>query len=163
AAKPDEKKAAKSDDKSAAKSEPKKRKTYKVEPKRLKVDIPLDGVFVASKMEEVPLRPKAWSEFEIEEVIEHGAKFHKGQQLFKFDDDKINEALGDLELDQRLNELAIAKAEDEMPRLEKTLKLDFQDADRTLANSKEDYKRYNETDRPMAIKTADFMVKYYNF
>ena len=162
-AKPDEKPAAKDDKKPAAKPEVKKRKTLKVETKRLKVVVPLDGTFVARKMEEVALRPKAWSEFEIEDVIEHGAKVHKGQRLIKFDDDKINEAIQDMELDQRISELAITKTEEEMPRLEKTLKLDFGDADRAAENAKADLKHYNDLDRPMAIKSAEFMVKYYNF
>jgi HlyD family secretion protein len=162
-AKPDEKAVAKDDKKPAAKPEVKKRKTLKVETKRFKVVVPLEGAFVARKMEEVALRPKAWSEFEIEDVIEHGAKVHKGQRLIKFDDDKINEAIQDLELDQRISELAIMKTEEEMPRLEKTLKLDFSDADRAADNAKADFKRYNDLDRPMAIKSAEFMVKYYNF
>jgi HlyD family secretion protein len=160
-AKPDEKPAAKEDKKPATK--PPKRKTLKIETKRLKVVVPLDGTFVARKMEEVALRPKAWSDFEIEDVIEHGAKVHKGQRLIKFDDEKINEAIADMELDQRLSELAITKAEDEMPRLEKTLKLDFGDADRAADNAKADLKHYNDIDRPMAMKSAEFMVKYYNF
>src|SRR5207247_2931004 len=105
----------------------------------------------------------AWGEFEIEEVSEHGAKVHKGQRLFKFDDEKINEAIADLELDQRISELSITRTEEEMPRMEKTLKMEFADADRADTHAKEDFKRYNETDRPMAVKSAEFMVKYYNF
>lgn len=155
--------AAKADEKPAAKAEAKKRKTYKVEPKRLKVVVPLDGAFVARKMEEVALRPDVWTDYEIVDVIEHGAKVHKGQRLFKFDDEKINEAIQDLELEQRINDLAISRAEEEMPRMEKTLKLDFENADRTNSHAIEDIKRYNEVDRPMAVKSAEFMVKYYNF
>ncbi len=162
-AKPEEKPAAKDDKKPAAKPEVKKRKTLKVEPKRLKVVVPVDGTFVARKMEEVALRPKAWAEFEIEDVIEHGAKVHKGQRLIKFDDDKINDAIQDLELEQRVNDLAIMRAEEEMPRMEKSLKLDFGDADRAADHAKADLKRYNDLDRPMALKSAEFMVKYYNF
>ena len=73
----------------------------------MKIDVPLDGTFVASKMTEVPFRPEAWTDYEIVEVVEHGNKVHKGETLFKFDDEKINEAIADLELEQRLNELAI--------------------------------------------------------
>jgi multidrug efflux pump subunit AcrA (membrane-fusion protein) len=62
-----------------------------------------------------------------------------------------------------VTEVAITKAEEEMPRLEKTLKLDFADADRAADHAKADLKRYNDLDRPMALKTAEFMVKYYNF
>jgi multidrug efflux pump subunit AcrA (membrane-fusion protein) len=158
-----EKEKAKAEEKPAAKPEPKKRKTAKVEAKRLKVDLPLDGVFVARKMEEVPLRPEAWTEFEIEDVVELGAKVHKGERLFKFDDEKINDAIRDLEIEQRINDLTILRTEEEMPRMEKTLKLDFSNAERSDQYAKEDFKRYNETDRPMAIKSAEFMVKYYNF
>jgi HlyD family secretion protein len=163
AAKKDEKPAAKDEKKPAAKAEPKKRKTLKVATKRLKVDVPLDGVLVASKMEEVTFRPKAWSEWEIEEVVDHGAKVHKGERLFKFDDDKINEALQDMELEQRISELSLTRSEEEMPRMEKTLKMESEDANRSNDHAKEDFKRYNEVDRPMAIKTAEFMMKYYNF
>jgi multidrug resistance efflux pump len=159
-AKAEDKSAAKEDKKSEAKAKP---KTYKVEAKRLKVVVPVDGTFVARKMEEVALRPEAWSEYEIEDVIEHGAKVHKGQRLIKFDDEKINQAIQDMELEQRLNDLTITKAEEDMPRLEKTLKLDFADADRAAENAKADFKRYNDVDRPMAMKSAEFMVKYYTF
>jgi multidrug resistance efflux pump len=163
AAKAGEKPAAKAEEKPAAKAEAKKRKTYKLEPKRLKVVVPLDGTFVARKTEEVALRPEVWSEYEIVDVVEHGTKVSKGQRLFKFDSEKINEAIQDLELEQRLNDLAIAKAEDEMPRMEKTLKMDFEDADRANNNAKDDNKRYNDVDRPLAVKSAQFMLKYYKF
>lgn len=152
---------AKSDDK-PAKPEA-KRKTFKVEPKHLRIDLSLDGTFLANKTTEVPLRPDSWSDYEIVEVAPLGAKVRKGETLFKFDAKKINEAIEDLELEQRLNELAIVRAEEEMPRTEKTLKMDADDADRALREAKEDLVRYNETDRPMMAKTARFMLKYYGF
>ena len=147
-----EKSDAKPDEKAAAKPEAKKRKTHKVEPKRLKVDLTLDGTFVARKTEEVAFRPEAWTDYEIDEVVEHGKKVRKGETLFKFDDEKLNEAIADLELEQRLNELAIRKAEEELPRMEKTLKMDFDAAERSNQQAKEDFERYNEIDRPMTVK-----------
>ena len=110
----------------------------------------------------MPLRPDSWSEYEIVEVAELGAKVHKGEVLFKFDAEKINEAIADLELEQRLNELAIMRSEEELPRMEKTLKMDFEDADRSDREAKEDFKRYNEIDRPMTVKSAEFMLKFYD-
>lgn len=163
AKKSEEKPSASDNKKPAAKPEEKKRKTYKVDAKRLKVVVPLDGAIVAKKMEEVAIRPKSWSDYEIVEVVEHGAKVHKGERLFKFDDEKINDAIQDLELEQRINDLAIMRGEEELPRLEKSLKMDLEDAERTDKNAKEDLKRYNDIDRPEAIKSAEFMVKYYNF
>lgn len=159
-AKSDEKPLAK---KPEAKPETKKRKTLKIEPKRLKIDLALDGTFDANKKEEVVFRPEAWTDFEIVEVVEHGKKVRKGETLFKFDSEKLDEAIADLELEQRINELAILKAEEEMPRMEKTLKLDSVAAERSNQQAKEDFERYREIDRPMMEKTAEFMVKYYNF
>jgi hypothetical protein len=158
--------AAKADDKSDAKDEkPKKkeRKTYKVKPKRLKVDVSLDGAFVADKMTEVPLRPDSWSQYEIVEVVEHGATAHAGQTLVKFDDEKINEAIADLELDQHLSELAIRRAEQDFPRQEKTLTMDATEAERTDKNAKQDYDRYHKIDRPMILKSVDYSLKYAQF
>jgi multidrug efflux pump subunit AcrA (membrane-fusion protein) len=153
----------KTDAKAEAKPEAAKRKTHKVEPKRLKVEVPLEGVFVARKMTEVPLRPEAWTSFEIEEVVEHGEKVREGETLFKFDDEKLAEAIADLELEQRLNELTIRRSEEELPRMEKQLKMDFDLAERSNREAKEDFDRYNEIDRPQTIKSAEFMVKYYGF
>jgi hypothetical protein len=154
---------AKAEEKPEAKPETKKRKTLKIEPKRLKIDLTLDGTFVANKTEEVAFRPEAWTDYEIVEVVEHGTKVRKGETLFKFDREKLDEAIADLELEQRINELAIVKAEDEMPRMEKTLKMDSDAAERANRQAKEDFERYREIDRPMMEKTAEFMVKYYNF
>jgi hypothetical protein len=154
---------AKSDAKAAEKPAAKKRKTHKVEPKRLKVEVSLDGVFVASETTEVPLRPEAWTSFEIEEVVEHGQKVREGQTLIKFDDEDLNKAIADLELEQRIGELAIRQAEEELPRQEKTLEMDLEQAERANREAKEDFERYNEIDRPQTVKSANFMVKYYNF
>lgn len=137
------------------------RKTHKVEQKRLRIDHVVDGTFVAGKMTEVPLRPDSWTDYEIVEVVPLGTRVRKGETLFKFDAKKINEAIDDMELEMRLNELAIARAEEELPRLERTLKMDFEGANRSDREAREDHKRYNEIDRPMMVKSAEFMLKYY--
>lgn len=146
-----------------AKTDAAKRKTFTVEPKRLKLEVTLDGTFVAHQMEEVALRPETWTNYEIVEVVEHGTKVRKGETLIKFDPAKLDEAIADLELEQRLNELAILRTEEELPRLEKSLRLDLEDAERASQQAKEDFERYKEIDRPMMVKTAEFMVKYYDF
>jgi multidrug efflux pump subunit AcrA (membrane-fusion protein) len=47
--------------------------------------------------------------------------------------------------------------------MEKQLKMDFDLAERSNREAKEDFERYNEIDRPQTIKSAEFMVKYYGF
>ena len=111
-------------------TEAKKRKTHTVKPKRLKIDVTLDGAFVAREMKEVALRPEAWTDYEIVEAVEHGEKVREGETLIKFDDEDIKEAIADLELDQRLNELSIRRDEEELPRMEKTLAMNLEEAER---------------------------------
>jgi len=160
AAKAGEKKA---DAKPAEKEAKKERKTHKVAAKRLRVDVTLDGNFVAEKMHEVALRPEAWTQFEVVEVVEHGAEVHEGQVLVKFDDEKINREIDDLELSQHVSELAIRKAEEELPRQEKSLAMNAVEAERTDKNAREDYDRYHKIDRPMIVKSVEYSLKYAQF
>jgi multidrug resistance efflux pump len=146
-----------------AAAEKKSRKTHKVDTKRLKVEVPLDGTFVARKMEEVVLRPEVWTSFEIKEIVEHGSKVHRGQVLVKFDDERIKEAIDDLELDQRLNELAIRRAEEDLPRQERSIALALENAERTDKETKQDYARYNEIDRPMVLKSVENSLRRSQF
>jgi len=143
--------------------EKKKRKTHTVATKRLKVDVTVDATFAAEKMTPVALRPEAWSQFEIEEVVQHGSEVHKGQTLIRFDDEDIDRELAELELELRLSELAIMRAEEELPRLEKTLAMNAAEAERLSKTTREDYDRYHEIDRPMIIKSADFSLRYAQF
>lgn len=143
-----------------AKSE---RKTHTVKTKRLKVDVTLDGTFVAEKMTEVALRPESWSQFEIVEIVDHGTQVHEGEVIVKFDRGKIDKEIDELELSQRLSELAIRKAEEDLPRLEKTLAMNAEEAERRDKNAKEDYDYYHEVDRPLLIKSVEYSLKYAQF
>lgn len=148
--------AKKEDDK---KTKKKKRKTAKVETDTVKVDVTVDGTFVADKMTEVVLRPESWSSFEIEEIVPHGSKVYEGEILIKFEDDKLKEAIANLELSQRLSELSLRKMEKELPRLEKSLELNLADAEQSHERTHEDYKRYQEVDRDRMIKAANMSLK----
>src|SRR3990172_8721628 len=128
-AKTDAAKADAKEEKEEKKAKKKERKTAKVEAKRVKVVVTLDGTFTADEMTPVTLRPETWSQFEIVEVVPHGSEVHEGQTLIKFDREKIDEEIADLELDQHVSELAIRKAEQELPRLEKTLSMNATEAE----------------------------------
>ncbi len=95
--------------KSDAKPAKKKRTTHKVQPKKLTVDFTVDAAFVADNMTEVILRPESWMDYEIVEVVPHGAEVHAGEVLVKFDSKRIDESIADLELEQRLGELALLR------------------------------------------------------
>lgn len=141
----------------------KERKTAKAEKKRLKVVVTLDGTFAAAKMTPIELRPEEWTQFEITEIVEHGAEVHAGQTLVKFDTEKFDEELAELQLQLNVSELAIRKAEEELPRLEKSLAIAATEAERNDKNAHEDYDRFYKTQRPMLLKAVDYELKNAQF
>jgi hypothetical protein len=149
--------------KEAKKTEKPKRKTAKVEAKPLKVVVTLDGTFTAETMTPVALRPEAWSQFEIVEIVKHGTEVHEGEVLVKFDAEKIDREIADLELDLHQSELAIRKAEQELPRMEKSLDMAATDATRNDKNARDDYDRYFKTERPMILKSIEYSLKSAQF
>lgn len=161
-----EEKADKGDDaadkkKEASKKEkPKALKKHKVEQKPLKIEVELDGVFISREMEEVVLRPKIWAQFKVIEAVEHGTRVKKGDVLVRFDDTKIEEALTEKSLDQRLGELSLMASEEEFPRLEESAELNYKDAQRKRDQLVEDYERFQKTLRPLSEKIAKFNFRY---
>jgi HlyD family secretion protein len=140
----------------AAKEEAKKPKPFTVESKPLKIEQTLEGIFVASEMEEVPLRPDVWTRYTVVEAVPHGTEVKKGDVLVRFDSEDIDERLAEDTIDQRLSELALMQAEEESPRGEKLLKLAYESAKRTHDQLVEDHKYYLETDRPFAERIAKY-------
>jgi HlyD family secretion protein len=141
----------------------KKRKTAKAETKPMKVVVTLDGMFTAEKMTPVALRPKEWSQFEIVEIVDHGSEVHAGQTLVKFDTEKIDQELAELQLQLNVSELAIRKGEEDLPRLEKTLTMAASDSERNDKNVHEDYDRFQSIDRPMMLKSVEYALKSAQF
>jgi HlyD family secretion protein len=144
---------AKSDE---VKEEAKKPKPFTVESKPLKIEQTLEGIFVASDMQEIPLRPDVWSRYNVVEAVPHGTEVKKGDVLVRFDSEDIDEKLAEDTIDQRLSELALMQAEEEAPRDEKLLKLAYESAKRAHDQLVEDHKYYLETDRPFAERIATY-------
>jgi len=131
-------------------------KPHTVERKPLKIEAEIDAVFVASEMEEVTLRPEAWSTFKVVEAVEHGARVKKGDVLVRFDDEKIEKELADEMLDQQLGELAMMRAEEEFPREKKLMELKLEAAQRKYDELLEDHAHYQSTDRPFFVEIANY-------
>lgn len=159
AAEDKEEDSAKEDDK----QEKPKRKTFTVEAKPLTLEVTIDGVLVAKNMTEVKLDAEQWSNFEIEEVVEHGAKVEAGDQLVRFDDKDLNEAIAELELSQRIKDLTYTKREEDFSRLEESLERQLKLAQRAWDESQEDYKQYTEVERDLIVKQQEMRLKQAKF
>lgn len=147
-----------SDDKKPA-AEEKKPETHKVETKDLKIEVEVEAVFVAEETEEVALRPEAWASFQVVEAVPHGQRVRKGDVLVKFDDKDIEKALSEKSIEQRLGELALMAAEEEFPRLEKSIELNYEMANRAHEESVQEYDRFQKTMRDLSEKLAKYYLK----
>ena len=147
-------------DKQTKKKAAAKPKPFKVERKPFKVEVELDGVFVAEQMEEVLLRPEVWTKFKVLEAVEHGSHVKKGDVVVRFDPEDLEKKLDAESIDQRLSDLAFLQAEEEAPRLKKLLAISFAKAKRTSEQFEQDYDYYHSTDRPFNIEIANFRYKF---
>lgn len=135
------------------------RKTHTVQAKPLKTRLETDATFVANDMTAIELDPESWSSFKITEIVPHGKTVHKGEVLVQFDGEELKQSIEELELEQRLSELSIIKSEQELPRLEKSIKDSFEQAERALSEAKLDYKNYQETDRDLMVRSLKMRLK----
>ena len=76
--------------------------------------------------------------------------------LVRFDDEKIEEALSDGSIDQRIGELSLMQVEEEFPRDEKLLDLNFEMAKTAREQLLEDFEYYQNTDRPITVRIANY-------
>ncbi len=144
------------EDKKSKEEEKKKPKPFKVKRKPLKIEVKLDGFFVADQMEEIALRPEVWTRFKVLEAVEHGTPVKKGEVLVRFDDEKIEEELSDESIDQRIGELTLMQEEEDFPRDEKLLELNFEQAKTAHEQLIEDFEYYKNTDRPFMVRIANY-------
>lgn len=140
--------------KAAAEKEAKKPETFKVEAKAFKVDVEAEGVFVAEETAEVALRPEVWAVFKVVEAVPHGNRVRKGDVLVKFDDKDIEKALAEKSLELRTGELALMAAEEDFPRLEKSIALNYDEAKRQHDQAQDEKKRFDDTMRDMSERMA---------
>src|SRR5207245_1184225 len=89
--------------------------TAKVERGPFLVEVALKGVFEATTMTEVVLRPEAGSAvgpLTVLHAVEPGTLVKKGDVLVTLDPEKVDRRLRDLEADRALADLALKQAEE---------------------------------------------------
>ncbi len=159
AAKPETKPAEKAEAKPAESKSAEKPATHTVKADMLKIDLELDGVFVAQNMTLVELRPESWSTFKVVKAVDHGVRVEKGDVLVEFETDKIDEAIADQEMAQELAELSLKQAELGLKLLETTTPIDLQMVDRQKKMMAEDLERFLKIEIALTRKSAEYSLK----
>ena len=164
-----EKKSAPTDEKKTKEKKPveekkKERKTAKVETKRLKVVVTLDGTFTAEKMTPVALRPEDWSQFEIVEIVDarlRGPRRPDARQIRHGEIRRRTRRSGAAAARQRAGDSqgrrGTAAAGKDRWRWPPT------EAERNDKNVREDFDRFHKIDRPMLLKSVDYSLKSAQF
>lgn len=147
--------------KAEAKEKPKDAKpaTAKITREPLKIDLSLKGVFEATNKAEIVLRPKQWRELTVVKAVEHGQEVRKGDVLVELDFEKIDDQISDLRKDLELSDLSLKLAENNLKILEAATPLDLKLAERNKKITDEDLARFLKIDKPLIVKSADFMLK----
>ncbi|MEM6329092.1 MAG: HlyD family efflux transporter periplasmic adaptor subunit [Planctomycetota bacterium] len=143
----------------ADKAAKKQRETFTARRQALEVQVEVDGRFVSGSMAPVALRPEAWSRFKIERIVPHGAKVRAGDVLVEFEAKELNREIADLEISQRLAELSLRRAEEELPRIERSLEMAVAQAEKALDRTSDDYQRYQDLDRDRQIEQLKMNLK----
>ena len=135
-------------------------KTVKVTKGLCRVEASLRGVLAAGDMAEVRFSPKAWNgPFTIRKIAEHGSAVKKGDVLVELDVAKLDQALRDLETEQRVSELAIRQAEAELPVMERLIPIELSEAERLKKQAIENQDRFLKIDRAQTEESSKEWVK----
>ncbi len=159
----DAKKTAKPGDekKDGKKEESSKPATYKVKKGPFHIEVSLDGVFEAQNQAELVVRPQEWLQMQVLKAVEHGTAVKQGDLVLALDTEKIDRTISDLRSDMQLNELGVKQSEAQLAALEKVAPLDEDANQRSERMTKEDWKLYQEVEKPLAVKDNEFRLKMY--
>ena len=133
--------------------------THKVAPAPLKVEVSLSGVIESSAMQEVALVPKGWAQWIVVEAAAPGKRVKKGDVLVRFETEKIDEALADLEAGQALARLALEQAQKDLAHLEESTPVNLAAAERAKRIADEDLARYEQVEAELAQRSNEVQLK----
>lgn len=151
-----------SDEEKPAEKKPareKKPELHTVESKDLTIEVEAEGVFAATESEEVALRPDVWTAFKVKQAAAHGARVRKGDVLVEFDDTDIEKAIAERSLQLQSGEVKLMEAEEEFPRTERSIELDYEIAQRNYDEIRDEHKRFQDVMRKLSEKLADYYLK----
>ena len=138
-----------------------KAKTHEAKREALYVKLNLEGVFESARMSEVSVNTKSWAELTVLEAKPQGAVVKKGEQLVKFDFEKIDEKISNLRHDLRLLDLDRSIAAADLKLAEAIAPIKLSEIERKEKYSKEDLARYEKIKSPFNKRAAAMSLKNY--
>ena len=134
--------------------------TKKLKKGPFRIEVALDGIFEAQNQAELFIRPQEWpAALSVLKAIEHGAVVKQGDLVLALDTEKIDRLIVDLRAEQELNELALKQAAAQLAAMEKIVPLEDQANNRNRRITEEDWKRFQEVEKPLMVKVTEYHLK----
>jgi len=143
----------------AAKEAAAKAAVQKLKKGPFRVEVALDGVFEAQNQAELFVRPQEWLLLSVLKAVEHGTVVKQGDLVLALDTEKIDRAIADLRAELELNDLALKQANIQLATMEKSAPLEEEANNRNRRITEEDWKRFQEVEKPLLAKVTEFRLK----
>ncbi len=142
-----------------ADGESKKKETVEAKLKPMVVYESFDGIFESTRTHEVKTSFETWTDLMIDSVVEEGTAVTAGQEILKFDREKIDKAVVEAEFAFSNANFAMETAALEKKEADETFELDRESAERKWTNTKVDFEYYKSVLLPQKQKDIDYEEK----
>ena len=133
--------------------------TKKLKKESFRIEVELDGIFEAQNQAELFVRPQEWPVLSVLKAVEHGAVVKQGDLILALDTEKIDRAIADLRSELELNDLALKLAAAQLAAMERLAPLEDQANNRSRRITEEDWKRFQEVEKPLMAKITEYRLK----
>lgn len=134
-------------------------KTHTVKAGKFRIETKLDGIVEAEFMTEISLRPEVFKTLEVVKAVSHGAEVKKGQLLVQLETKDLEDQIHETQLAVELGELSLKEAEENLDYIKATAPLTMAQAERSQMIARRELRQYQETDRPLAVRSAKQSLK----
>ncbi|MFZ9940899.1 MAG: hypothetical protein ACO3F7_01970 [Luteolibacter sp.] len=132
----------------------------KIEPRPFTVEKIFSASVMPSGVENtICIEPKAWSEFRIEEVAEHGQRVNEGDILMRFDAEAIDRKLEDLRREIASGKIALDDATQDLAQMQETATHRLEALQRAARVAAEENDYFLKTRRKAQAETADQLLE----
>lgn len=125
----------------------------------VKVEKTYNAVFQPKDMTELALRFQAWSQAEVVDAVEHGARVKKGDVLVRFKTEDLDRAIADQKRSLEAARRSLKDNEELLAIMEKTVPFDLKSLEINLEQAEQDTKRYFEVDRELLLRSYEMSLR----
>lgn len=133
-------------------------KVHEVRRGPIKFQVQADAVVEAAEMAAIKLAPKAWTDLTVLDAVAHGTRVERGDRLLKFETEKLEEQIADLEQDRTLANLALELSNAELANLREVTPARLEAARRSARIAVEELEYFDTTAREQRQNNSLFGI-----